>query len=159
MKTKENRKKKGAEKFNTFKKKKKWPRYGETVYLYTKRVSQKIPLTPYRLFVKYIFSEIRHATFSVKVRFHLILAYFSDWKCYSVSHFFFKKVLPWQYVSYHEYCYRHMVCTYYFPLCVHYNVHWCVPRSGCLDSLKSAYFRESAICRWLLGKPQLINIQ
>ena len=37
---------------------------------------------------------------------------------------------------------------------------------SCLDSPKSACFRESAICRWLLGKPravlarpQLINIQ
>ncbi len=34
-----------------------------------------------------------------------------------------------------------------FPLCVHYTVHWCVPRSGCLESPKSEYFRESAICR------------
>ncbi len=36
----------------------------------------------------------------------------------------------------HLYCYRPMVCTYYFPLCVHYTVHWCMVRSVTLDSQK-----------------------
>ncbi len=40
-----------------------------------------------------------------------------------------------------------------FP-CVASIQHWCVPRSVTLDSQKSACFRESLICRWLLGKAQ-----